>query len=281
MTFSDALIPSLIDFLRGPVRQEILAHFRNLGTDDISSKSAPDDLVTIADKNVEDMIGQYLRNAAPGAILLGEEAVASNPDLLSSYCAAGDPEQIYFIVDPIDGTWNFAHDLPIFGVMIAAVQADQVLLGLLYDPVLDEYVLALPGKGAWHHRAGAAHRRLAVSTRRQDKDLNIFLSTFSLPLEERQEAIARLNQFGQIKSLRCACYEQWLIASGAFDAGFFSRAYPWDHAAGSLVLREAGGSLGELDGTDYSPRRVGAGLLVANSRPVLERLRQEFIWLKK
>ena len=117
--------------MRRAAKAEIMPRFRNLSDGDIRTKSHANDLVTEADTRA-------LQIAFPSALVIGEEAVAAKPDLLEGIAEA----QLAFHIDPVDGTWNFAHGLPVFGVIIAATRYGKPVFGLIYDPVGDDWAIA-------------------------------------------------------------------------------------------------------------------------------------------
>ncbi len=129
---------ALINLVRRAARAEIMPRFRNLAQGDITTKSGPHDLVTEADHQAEAMIARGLQRMFPHALIIGEEAVAAKPSLREDVSAA----ELAIIIDPVDGTWNFAHGLPLFGVIIAVTRFGRPVLGLLYDPVADDWIIS-------------------------------------------------------------------------------------------------------------------------------------------
>ena len=109
------------------------------------TKSGPLDLVTEADEAAEAVIAAGLRQLFPGALVIGEEATAADPSLLGGLADAA----LAFVVDPIDGTANYAAGLPLFGVMVGVIARGEVVGSVIHDPVLDDLPLALRGEGAW------------------------------------------------------------------------------------------------------------------------------------
>ncbi len=149
----------LIDIVREAARQHILPRFRALPEDAIASKTADDDLVTIADQQAEKHIAAALAGGALGEVLVvGEEAVEEDPGLPGRIPGAARA----VIVDPVDGTWNFAHGLANFGVIVAVVEEGETVFSLLYDPVVDDWILARKGGGTWFCRPDAEPRRLTM-----------------------------------------------------------------------------------------------------------------------
>ncbi|MGL6209871.1 MAG: inositol monophosphatase family protein [Paracoccaceae bacterium] len=168
---------ALIDLVRTVARAEIMPLFRNLPMGGIRAKTAPDDLVTQADVAAELALAAGIRAILPGAVVIGEEAVSANAAVLDRLAGA----DIAVIIDPIDGTWNYANGLTVFGVILAVVERGQTVWGLLYDPVMDDWVTASPGNGAWYHRPGAAPLRQRVSPQADLADLTGYLPVFQFP----------------------------------------------------------------------------------------------------
>ncbi len=145
MSLSKAQADAIISVVRAVARAEILPLFRGLEGTKIEAKSAADDLVTVADKAAERALSDAFREILPDARVIGEEAVAEDASLLDQI---GQPGQTV-IIDPIDGTWNYANDVASFGVIIAVVEDRRTVFGLLYDPSHDDWIMAHEGQGAW------------------------------------------------------------------------------------------------------------------------------------
>jgi fructose-1,6-bisphosphatase/inositol monophosphatase family enzyme len=131
MTFDDADLDWLGDLLAETAAAEIMPRFRRLGAGDIRRKTSAADLVTEADEHAERVITQAVGQRYPGALVLGEEACSANPGLLAGWSGA----DLAFVIDPVDGTYNFASGVPLFGVMLAVVAAGETVAGIIHDPV--------------------------------------------------------------------------------------------------------------------------------------------------
>ena len=153
----------LLNLVRRAARAEILPRFRQLDTGDIDTKADEMDLVTAAYTGAEAMITRGLQMAFPHALVIGEEAIAKNPDLLDGIGEA----ELCFIIDPVDGTWNFARGMPLFGTIIAVCRFGQPVFGLIYDPIGDDAVMTDNTSPAlWQTRSGRQrpiHTRAPVS----------------------------------------------------------------------------------------------------------------------
>lgn len=260
---------ALIDALRQVARAEVMPRFRNLGAGDIDTKTGPEDLVTIADRAAEAALAVRIARILPGAVIVGEEAVSDNPEILKRLETRGTS----VIVDPIDGTANYAHGNATFGMILAVVEAGQIVLGILYDPVLDDWVVGRRGGGAWFCRDGYA-RPLRVRAARPLDDQVGYLPLYLFP-KASQPALAQLYpQVGRMQSLRCSCHEYRMLALGQADFVVAAGSKPWDHAAGMLVLSEAGGDGGALSGGSYDLHDPDARLICATTPETREGLAQ-------
>ena len=146
--------------LREAALAEILPRFRRLGEDAVRTKSGPLDLVTDADEAAERRIAVALAARFPGCFVLGEEAAAADPGLLDRL----EEAELAIVLDPIDGTFNYAAGVPLFGTMAAMLVRGEVALSAIYDPMGDDAVLAVRGEGAWLERPDTGRRSdLAVA----------------------------------------------------------------------------------------------------------------------
>lgn len=262
---------ALVALVRRVARAEILPRFRGLGAEDAAAKSAPDDLVTEADLAAERALGAGIAEILPDALIVGEEGAAEDPGLLDRLNGADRA----VVVDPVDGTWNYAHGLAIFGTMIAALEGGETVWGLLYDPVFDDWVVARRGGGAWFVRADGHARRLTLSGKLPEAAV-----TF-LPLhlfeENRRPVIARAMAVGgRTVSLRCSCHEYRTLLTGGAAALVHGTMKPWDHAAGALALAEAGGVARLLDGRPFTPLADDAPIIAARDEASFARTLARF-----
>ncbi len=202
----------------------------------IDFKDSPTNLVTEMDARVEALIVDRLLAAFPDDAILAEERGA----------AAGRSGRRW-IIDPLDGTTNYAHGLPIFGVSIALQAAGRVQLGVIYDPNLGELFVAERGAGAFCNDT-----RLAVSAA-ASLDVSLLATGFPYDIRVRQDN--NLREYGAfavrargVRRLGSAVlYLAW-VAAGRFDGYWELRLGPWDVAAGGLMVEEAGGRLTAIDG---------------------------------
>lgn len=159
MSFSAGDLAEVLQLVRAVARTEIMPRFRHLGAADISTKSGPMDLVTVADEAAEARLSIGLLRLFPGCAVVGEEAATRDPALLDQVGAA----ERCFVLDPIDGTSNYAAGLPLFGVMVAVVEHGQTVAAVIHDPVGDDSALALLGQGAWMEQPDGSRVGLRVA----------------------------------------------------------------------------------------------------------------------
>ncbi len=266
-------IDSILALLRKVSAEQIMPKWRHLKEDDVRTKSGPLDPVTVADEAAEKALGAGLKQLFPEADLIGEEAVAKDRLLLKRLREPGP----VWVIDPIDGTANFASDLPLFGVMLALIDADQIFAGFIHDPVGDDTAVAIAGQGAWMIARDGTRKRLKVAAPAKLKDMTGSISWRFLPQPLRAHILARLDQLAAVTDYRCAAHQYRLIAAGHCHVQLFRRLYPWDHAAGYLLHKEAGGYAKRFDGSDYLPSDIDGGLLLAPDEASWHELAKVFL----
>jgi len=254
-----AEIESVLTLLRQVSAAEIMPRFKHLAEADVRTKSGPLDPVTVADEAAERALTSGLRKLFPEMDVIGEEAVAADPAMLQRLKAPGK----VWVIDPIDGTANYASDLPLFGVMLALVEADEVLAGFIHDPVCDDTAIALRGEGAWMLAPSGARKMLRVAAPAPVAEMTGSISWRYMPQPLRAHVMSRLDRLAGVTDYRCAAHQYRMLAAGHCHTQMFRRLYPWDHAAGFLIHREAGGYARRFDGSEYRPSEIDGGLLLA------------------
>jgi fructose-1,6-bisphosphatase/inositol monophosphatase family enzyme len=265
----------VLNIVRRAAKTEIMPRFRRLSAADISTKSHPEDLVTAADLAAEAMITRALSIAFPTALIVGEEAAAKKPDLVAQIADA----PVAFIIDPVDGTWNFVKGLAVFGVILAVTQFGRPTFGLIYDPVADDWAIADDETPATLQRSVGAPKPLKASMGKPIEALSghIHLHQFT---GDRQRALATLlPTFLHTEALRCAAHEYRMVAQGHTDFILTATLNPWDHAAGALICEQAGARVEMLDGGPYTATRHEGYLLVAPDRTTWNKLKKVFAFL--
>lgn len=266
MPLTESQETALIEAVRATAKAEILPRFRQPEAQGVVTKSNPHDLVTIADQRAEVRLSAAMATILPDALVVGEEAVEDDPDLPLKIAAA--PQAV--IIDPIDGTWNFAAGLCTFGVIVAVTEAGQTVFGLLYDVVMDDWVVARRRGGCWYVRPGEAPQELRVKP--EAPEATGFVSLTNFPDADRPGVAARVQALGRVNALQCACHEYRMVVLGKarFSLGYTPKA--WDHAAGHLAVVEAGGVASHLDGRPYVPGTSTGPLLAAASPALFDRV---------
>ncbi len=255
LTLGDAA--ALAGLLRAAARAEIMPRFRRLGAGDVRSKSGPLDLVTVADEAAERMITAGLHALFPGAVVVGEEAAAADAGLIGRLAGA----DLAFVVDPVDGTANYAAGLPLFGCMVAAVVRGEVAAAVIHDPLGDDSAIAVRGEGAWIETADGRREDLHVAAAVPTAEMTGAASWRFLPPEQRARVARNLPRVGSAFDFRCAAHQYRMLAAGHCHFMLFNRLMPWDHAPGWLLHREAGGYSARFDGSPYRPTQTGGGLI--------------------
>ena len=256
--FSSRDVVEVTQILRAAARVEILPRFRKLGADAVRTKSGPLDLVTVADEAAEALITEGLSRLFPSALIIGEEAASREPDLLGKLADA----EMAIVVDPIDGTSNYAAGVPLFGVMAAVICGGELVASVIHDPITDNSAIALRGEGAWNEAADGTREALRVAAPVPPAQMTGHASWRYLP-----ERMARnLNLVAAIWDYRCAAHEYRTLAAGHCHFLSFTRLMPWDHLPGVLLHREAGGYSAHFDGSAYVPSDLDGGLLCAPDR---------------
>lgn len=262
MSFTDANLAEVVQLVRAVARTAIMPRFRNLGLGEIKAKSGPQDLVTIADEEAEAMLGTAFGRLAPGCCIVGEEAASRDPALLKQLADA----PLAFVIDPLDGTANFAAGLPLFGVMVAVVEQGCTMGAVIHDPVGDDTAVALAGQGAWMQASDGARTTLRVAHPARLANMTGSVSWRYMSEPRRSRVCARLPMVGAAWDYRCAAHQYRLLAAGHCHYSVYNRLMPWDHAAGVLLHAEAGGYSARLDSTPYTVTDTGGGLICAPDR---------------
>ena len=244
----------VLAMLKDVAADVINPRFRSLQDDEIGTKSHPGDLVTVADREAEELITRALLAAYPDALVLGEEATAADGTLLDRFRAADHA----FTVDPVDGTKNFVKGSPDHAVMVAEVRGGEVVRGWIWQPQHEKAYVAERGAGAW-----SDGRRL----------LRPPLGDDLRGVTSRKRWIGRA--LGTLRALDltwvCCGVDYPQLVEGAADYALYRRAQPWDHAPGSLLLTEAGGYVGTFGGSPYRPQdEPPTGLITAADKAAYE-----------
>jgi myo-inositol-1(or 4)-monophosphatase len=201
------------------------------------SQKGPGDFVTAADKKCEKVLREELGKARPGYGMLGEEEGETR---------GTDPEH-RFIIDPIDGTSNFMHGIPLFAVTIALERRGEIVAGVTYNPISDELFHSEKGGGAFLN-----NKRMRVSGR---KHLHECAVSTNIPHIGQQNHVRHRNEVAvlqartaDLRAFGSTAIELAYVAAGRLDAAWCHNLNAWDMAAGLLFVRESGGFVSKLDG---------------------------------
>jgi fructose-1,6-bisphosphatase/inositol monophosphatase family enzyme len=266
----------LLSAVREAARVRILPRFRALDASEIAIKSGPADLVTLADTEAEEDIKARVGALWPEALVLGEETAAADRRARAAMGVA----EICVVVDPVDGTWNFAKGLAMFGVLLAVLRRGVPVWGLLYDPVMDDWIEAAPGGPAWFVAASGRRKTLRCSAESRPGRLTGYLPLGLYHRQARGRIAAEFPDFQRITSLRCSAHEYRMVAQGHAEFCLSGPTpHPWDHAAGVLAVEAAGGVARFLDGRPYTAARAKGVLLSAGSQAAWDALARRFAFL--
>jgi fructose-1,6-bisphosphatase/inositol monophosphatase family enzyme len=246
----DAAVTALLAKVGAEV---VMPSFRALSADQVREK-APGDVVTDADVESERRLALGLHEILAIRVI-GEEAVAADPTLLDAL-----DQGLAWIVDPIDGTANFATGHLPFAIMVALIGDGRTLAGWIHDPVTGTTCHAALGQGAWRDGAPLAARATGATPPRAALALRYLPDDLGRQLAGR---IADRLDDGAIP--RSAGHQYLRLVTGETDVALFWRMLPWDHAAGALILAEAGGRIAHFDGSAYAPADGIKGALAAAS----------------
>jgi fructose-1,6-bisphosphatase/inositol monophosphatase family enzyme len=259
-------LAQVADLIRDVAAAELLPRFRNLSKDDVRQKR-PGDLVTVADVASEQRLASGLAKILPGVPVVGEEAVEADAGLLD---LIGRPGERCWIVDPLDGTSNFAAGKATFAIIVALVEDGRTVGGWIFDVPNGRMAVALAGQGV-------TLDGIAVTGARSGGPPSGFVGYKIRKAFERQLPAAQQRGLGSVSTLRCAGVEYLEILAGRACFSIYRRTKPWDHAAGALMLAEAGGGAVRFDGKDYAPAQpTDAGIIGAPSRRGLAEVRTAF-----
>ncbi len=230
----NVMIAAVIKAGRGLKRD--LGEVENL----VVSIKGPGDFVSAADRKAEKVLFEELSKARPGYGFLMEE----------SGSVEGTDKSHRWIIDPLDGTTNFLHGLPLFAISLALERDDQLVAGVVYNPATDDMFVAERGQGAWHN-----NRRLRVGARQNIAEALIGcgippLFRASDHPRFKDELAAVMARAGNVRRLGAASLDLAFTAAGRLDAFWERGLRPWDIAAGIVIVREAGGYVSDCDGGD-------------------------------
>ncbi|ATE63415.1 inositol monophosphatase family protein [Rhizorhabdus dicambivorans] len=248
------LYQPVLDLMRGVARDIMMPRFRNLAAHEYGEKT-PGDFVTIVDRESEALLSEGLTRLLPEARIIGEEAAAADPSIVDRV-----GEGVAWIIDPLDGTNNFTEGKSPFAIMIGLSVDGEREAGWILDPVSGRIAHARRGAGCFFDGE-------RVTARRSEGALpKAAIATYFMP-EDRQADVRRRAE-GRLEIVaipRCAGEQYPRLILGRNDIALYERTHVWDHAAGALMLEEAGGRIARNDGEPYRLDVPGKGAIAANS----------------
>lgn len=235
-----SLTSSVQAIMEDAARRAILPRYQTLATHEVSEK-AKDDVVTVADAEAEDILSEALSHLMPEATIVGEEAAHADPAVLDRL---GDA--LCWIIDPLDGTNNFASGRAPFGVLVALAERGETIGGWILDPLTGRFCHAERGQGAFLD---------GERVRSQGSGQPLPIAGISMLYMDpaKREAVKQhiAPHYSLVDIPRCAAEQYPRLVLGQNDVSIFERTLPWDHAAGVLFINEAGGRAARPDGSPY------------------------------
>ena len=255
---TQALTGAVAALMRDAAERAILPRWQTLTADQIDAK-AVDDVVTVADKEAELILAEGLAKILPEATIVGEEAAHADPALLERL---GDT--LCWIVDPLDGTNNFARGAPPFGVMVALAESGETIAGWIYDPLSGRLIHAHRGGGAW-----MGDERVSARATGAEPPIAAISLVFMDPAKRAAMKQRIAPHYTLVDIPRCAAEQYPRLVLGVNDLSIFERTLAWDHAAGVLFVNEAGGMAARPDGRAYRVDEAHLPGLIGAASPAL------------
>lgn len=271
--FDDHDIGAVLEIVKEAARLDILPRFRSPDMGDVTEKKSAIDLVTDADLLSERRMTEAFRARWPNALVVGEEACETNPGLISALRDA----ELAFVIDPVDGTFNFQAGLPTFGTNLAVVVRGETVAGIIHEAVLGDTLVASKGAGAHLLRADGHQAPIAVAKPVPVSSTVGTISINDIGYEQRRRIAGNLAKTQMAFAYNCSAYEYWMASTGKVHFIGHHKLMPWDHLAGVLIHLEAGGFTARFDGTPYLPGHTTGGILSAPDVDSWQEILQEIV----
>ena len=238
-------------------QEEVVPRFNHLSVSDVDTKNSSEDYVTTADTETEKRLTSELKALLPGSLVVGEEAAFKNPEVLDYL----KEEKPVWVIDPIDGTMNFAYGRSEIGVVVALVYKGETVAGWLYNPVYRRMIMGEKGSGAWYEG-----KRMKVA---EVKELYQMTGSVGRRVVFKDERLPKPVWWGS-----ASFGYMMIISGGAHYSAYRTKIIkPWDHAAGVMLHAEADGYTAYVDGTAYTPLMGASHLISAPNKEAWEYLK--------
>lgn len=271
MTYPDINPEKIKTIIREASEKYIIPRFQSLKDHEIDTKTGPEDLVTAADIETEIALTDIFKKEFPGCEVMGEEAV-SRGDMSIKSVFENEPKMLW-VIDPVDGTWNFAHGSPVFACMVALRYKGDTVMSWIYNVMQDKFAFAEKGQGATY-----AGKILNINRPAKPlEEIHGYLSHIFAPKDVKAVWAHKAQHIATAGALRCAAHSYMRLARGLIDFHITTKEKPWDHLAGDLLIREAGGIVKTWDGEPYHPTHYREGLLSTFSQDQWDILYDHFI----
>lgn len=253
-----SLTPAVLAVMQDAAARAVMPRYQSLAAHEIDAKAA-DDVVTIADKEAELILADGLARILPDATIVGEEAAHADPAVLERL---GDA--LCWIIDPIDGTNNYAAGKPPFGIMVALSQGGETVAGWILDPLSGRLCHAHRGAGAF-----VGDERIAARTTGITPPVAGISLMFMDQIKRAAMQAGIAPYYTLVDIPRCAAEQYPRLVLGVNDLSIFERTLAWDHAAGVLFVNEAGGKAARPDGRPYRVDEAHLPGLIGAASPSL------------
>ncbi|MEP5569128.1 MAG: inositol monophosphatase [Halioglobus sp.] len=250
---------SITSAIREAAEEEIMPLWRNLHEHQIEIKS-PGDVVTVADRACEDRLSRALIAMIPGSLVIGEESVHGDASLMDIL----EGERPVWVIDPLDGTSNFAAGEGPIAVMVCLIHNQETLGAWIYDPVNATLLQAEVGAGCSLDGKQLSTTPFTGNTH----NISGALSTKYLPDTMKLQAHEGARSLGVTRASGCAGFDYRALVTGDYQFVFYYRTLVWDHAPGVLIAREAGAHTGRFDEESYLPASENVGLICATNKKI-------------
>ena len=261
------------NIIRDVAHNIVLPHWQHLGHGDISQKTGPDDLVTIADQAAEKELIAQISSLYPQSRFVGEEVCEIEPERMQLFTT----ENPIWVIDPIDGTMAFSKGEAQFDIMVALLQNRQLLAGFIYSPVKDDLYMGEKGGGVTR----VFEKESTQLKRHEDiislKETQAIIGKKFFSDEERNRILSHEAEFKKMLSTISAGHDYARLLRGEADATIYSKNMPWDHMPGLALASELGFVFEKQNGDAYMPDHNATsvwngGLIVAPNKELLSQI---------